>query len=285
VRNADDSVSSRDRRDTIMRLVLEEEDVTVRDLADRFSVSAMTVHRDLDSLEAIGVLRKVRGGATAQPSSMYESSLAFRLGRGQGAKRRIAEEAARRVSPGQSVALDDSTTTLAMVPFLAEIPQLTIVTHFASVIEEVARLTQSTLHVIVIGGTYNHKYHSFGGIRAEQQLLELAVDHSFVSVSSVDVERGAFHQELDQAALKRTLVQIARDSALLVDASKFATGALHRVVELQSFDAIYVDDATPPEIVGRLRSRGGPEIHVADRDAPPATTDRDDADDNGGGGR
>jgi DeoR/GlpR family transcriptional regulator of sugar metabolism len=268
----EDNVSSRERRDTIMRLLLESESVVVRDLAARFNVSGMTVHRDLDALEAIGVLRKVRGGATAQPTSVYESSLGFRLGKMADAKRSIAKLATRRVSPGASVALDDSTTTLAMMPFLAEIPELTIVTYFASVVEEFARQAQSTLRLIVIGGTYNYKYHSFGGALAEQQLLDLSVDHSFVSVSSVNVERGAFHQELGQAALKRTLVHIARDSSLLVDATKFRTGGLHRVVELSELQAIYVDDTTDATTVSTMRSRGL-DVHVADRGLTSETAD------------
>ena len=39
----------------------------------------MTVHRDLDALELVGVLRKVRGGATAARSSLFESDLPYRL--------------------------------------------------------------------------------------------------------------------------------------------------------------------------------------------------------------
>lgn len=263
-----EGVSSRGRRDAIVAMLLERDSVTVRELAERFSVSAMTVHRDLDALETIGVLRKVRGGATAQPSAVYESSLGFRLGQMADAKRRIAELAAERIKPGASVALDDSTTTLAMLPFLAEIEELTIVTYFASIVEEVARLTPDTLKLIVIGGTYSHKYHAFGGSLAEQQLVRLSVDHSFVSVSSVDVARNAaFHQELDHAALKRTLVHIARDSSLLVDATKFASSALHQVVDLTELDAIYVDDSTPVATIEQLR-RGAADVHVA-----PAATE------------
>ncbi|MDQ6818619.1 MAG: DeoR/GlpR family DNA-binding transcription regulator [Actinomycetota bacterium] len=257
-----DSVSSRDRRDAIMHLLLEQDSVTVQDLATRFNVSAMTVHRDLDALEEIGVLRKVRGGATAQPTSLYESSLGFRMGRMQAAKQEIARLAALRVGPGASVALDDSTTTLAMVPLLAEIPQLTIVTHFVSVIEEVARLKESELHLIVVGGSYNYKYHAFGGVIAQQQLLDLSVDHSFVSVSSVDVDRGAFHQEVEHAALKRALVRIARDSSLLVDSSKFRASALHRVVALAEFQAIYVDDSIGSATLRAMRDQGLT-VHVA----------------------
>lgn len=261
-----EGISSRERRDRIKELLLEHDSVTVRDLAERFDVSAMTIHRDLDTLEAIGVLRKVRGGATAQPTALYESSLSFRLAQMPDAKREIAAAAAERVKPGASVALDDSTTTLAMLPFLAEIGHLTVVTYFASVVEEVSRLAPDTLELIVVGGTYSHKYHSFGGVLAEQQLMDLSVDHSFVSVPAVDVERGAYHQEVDQAALKRTLVRVAHDSSLLVDSTKFASSALHRVVELSEFDAIYVDDGLPPETVARL-SRGSSALHIVREEA------------------
>jgi DeoR/GlpR family transcriptional regulator of sugar metabolism len=257
-----EALSNLERRDTITRLLVEQDSVTVRDLAERFNVSAMTIHRDLDALESIGVLRKVRGGATAQPTALYESSLTFRLGQMADAKRHLAELASERVKAGASVALDDSTTCLALLPFLAEIGQLTVVTYFAAVIEEVARLAPDTLELVVVGGTYSHKYHAFGGVIAEQQLMEFSVDHSFISVSSVDVERGAFHQEPGQAALKRTLVRIARDSSLMVDSTKFGSSALHRVVALSELSAIYVDDSTSSDVVRRLRQRNA-EVHVA----------------------
>jgi DeoR/GlpR family transcriptional regulator of sugar metabolism len=254
--------ANQQRREEIIELLTEQDRVTVRELAERFAVSAMTVHRDLDALEALGILRKVRGGATAQPTSLYESSLGFRRSRMEAAKRDIAASAARRVTPGASVALDDSTTALAMVPHLARIPEITLVTYFASVIEEVAQLTADTLRLIVVGGSYNHKYHAFGGVMAEQQLLALAVDYSFLSVSAVDPARGAFHQEPDQAALKRTLVHVAHDSSLLVDRTKFGASALHRIVELKEFSAIYVDKSIDAVTVGRLR-RGGHSVYVA----------------------
>ena len=53
--------------------------VTVDELVRATGVSRMTVHRDLDALETEGVLRKVRGGATATRSSIFESDLQYRL--------------------------------------------------------------------------------------------------------------------------------------------------------------------------------------------------------------
>src|ERR671926_1817035 len=127
---SDGDLSAGERREVILGMLLERESVTVKELTERFAVSTMTAHRDLDALAERGALRKVRGGATAQPTALYESSLAFRLSEMREAKDQIARVAASRVEPGSSLVLDDSTTGLAMLPYLAQIPELTIVTTF-----------------------------------------------------------------------------------------------------------------------------------------------------------
>ena len=64
------------------------------ELAERFAVSVMTVHRDLAELEQEGLLRKFRGGVTAQPSAVFESNVAYRLKAMQAQKKAIAVHAA-----------------------------------------------------------------------------------------------------------------------------------------------------------------------------------------------
>ena len=59
------------RRQEIMDLMMELGNATVDDLASRFGVSKMTVHRDLDELEQSGLLRKVRGGASIQSKGRW----------------------------------------------------------------------------------------------------------------------------------------------------------------------------------------------------------------------
>lgn len=52
-----------DRRRQILALLQEQGIVLISHLGERFDVSHMTIHRDLDQLEERGHLRKVRGGA------------------------------------------------------------------------------------------------------------------------------------------------------------------------------------------------------------------------------
>src|SRR4051794_15186527 len=266
----DENLAVGERRDAILRLLLERDSVTVRELTERFQVSTMTAHRDLDALAERGVLRKVRGGATAQPTALYESSLAFRQSEMQEAKDQIARVAASRVEPGSSLVLDDSTTGLAMLPYLAQIPELTIVTTFVSIVDEVAHMTDSALNVIGIGGAYDPKYHAFGGELAGQALRNLRVDQCFVACL-VDVKRGAFHREAPQATLKRTMMEIADVSTLLADASKFSKRGMHRIAPLGAFDRAVVDETTDPECIAALRS-AGLDVAVAGPDSERAVS-------------
>ena len=108
------------RQDRIAELVLQQPFVAAKDLAEGFGVSLMTIHRDLDELEARGVLRKVRGGATPQPSSLFESNMRYRLTLASEEKRLLARAALPLIEPGQAVLIDESTTGLTLARLLPD---------------------------------------------------------------------------------------------------------------------------------------------------------------------
>lgn len=253
-------------------MLLAQDAVTTREIVDRFRVSAMTAHRDLDALQAQGVLRKVHGGATARPSGLFESSLAYRVASNPEAKQLIARRAASYVSPGSSVLLDDSTTSLAMVPFLVQIRELTIVTNFLAVIEELSRKRGDT-RLMVIGGDYDAKYHALLGVIAERTLSELRVDYCFMSASAVDPSDGVFHQDATEVRLMRTRIGVAERSMLLIDSSKLGKHALHRVFGFDAFERVILDEHVEPAAVDALR-RGGVRVEIAhEHDAESTGTD------------
>jgi DeoR/GlpR family transcriptional regulator of sugar metabolism len=124
-----------------------------------------------------------------------------------------------------------------------------------SIVDELAHMTDSSVNLIGVGGTYKPKYHAFGGVIAEQALRNLRVDQAFVACL-VDVRRGVYHREPEQAALKRVMLDIADETTLLADASKFSKRGMHRVATFDAFDRAVVDDTTDPAIIAALRSSG-----------------------------
>ena len=94
-----------DRRGFIRDQVHQSGSVTVDHLVATLDVSRMTIHRDLDALEHDGVLRKVRGGATAARSSLFESDLPYRMTSAVAAKAAIGMAAAQLLERGQACLL------------------------------------------------------------------------------------------------------------------------------------------------------------------------------------
>ena len=63
------------------------------ELAAEFGVTSMTIHRDLNVLEAQGWVRKVRGGATVDTSALIDTTVRHRLADMVGEKQEIARAA------------------------------------------------------------------------------------------------------------------------------------------------------------------------------------------------
>ncbi len=239
-----------ERRKQIIDHLMEVGTNGVDDMAARFGVSRMTIHRDLDRLEEDGLLRKVRGGASMKSSSHFESDYQYRKRQYVEEKRAIAAVAAQKIEPDQTVLIDDGSTTGAMVQFLQDKRPLTVVTNNAAAISELMDIRGITL--IGLGGLYNKHFHCFYGLQTETALHQLRVDHAFMSTSSVS---GAYAYHQDQEAVKSKLAMLAAADRryLLIDHGKFDRTALYRLTELKEFDAVITSRQPSPEACAALR--------------------------------
>jgi DeoR/GlpR family transcriptional regulator of sugar metabolism len=229
--------------------VLANGSMLVDDLAAALNVSRMTIHRDLDDLEKQGILRKVRNGATAQPSSVFESNVAFRLASAVEAKRRIGKYAATLIEPGQSIILDEATSLLPLVEELPSLGELTVITNFMVIMK---RLTEvEDIRLISLGGEYLKRFDTYTGIICETAIRSLAANAYFTSTSSI-AGGSAYHPDPQIATIKRAMMRAASKRYLLVDSSKFGRTALMRVAGLDEFDKIIVDEPLPEEEANAL---------------------------------
>ncbi|WP_248958816.1 DeoR/GlpR family DNA-binding transcription regulator [Sphaerisporangium perillae] len=248
------------RRQAMAEHVMKQGSASVAELAETFGVSVMTVHRDLDELERQGMVRKFRGGATAQASTVFESNIVYRLTAHQAEKEAIARHVAGLIEPGNSVMLDDSTTALAVARHLGDVTPLTVVTNFLEAIKLLTGVPG--VRLMALGGEYHPTHDSFLGVACVDAVEAMNTDLVIVSTSAVS-DRYAFHQEQEIVLVKRAMLESATRRILAIDHSKLGRVALHRVAPLDVFDTIVVDSLAPAEAVDRLRERH-PNVQVAE---------------------
>jgi DeoR/GlpR family transcriptional regulator of sugar metabolism len=237
------------RQEDIAEHVLSHGSATAAALAERFGVSLMTIHRDLDELERQGVVRRYRGGVTAQPSGVFESNVAYRMKAMQAEKDAIAARAAELIEPGMAVMLDDSTTALALVRRLEGITPLTVVTNFLEGLNLLARVRG--IRLMALGGHYDPLHDSFLGVSCVEAVESLQVDLCFVSTSAVSGAY-AYHQEQHIVSVKRAMLARAAKNVLLLDHTKLGRTALHRLAPLTVFDRVIVDHGAPADALREL---------------------------------
>ena len=242
-----------DRHDAIAEMVLSQGSARIEDLAEAFGVSTMTVHRDLDMLEARGVLRKSRGVATALATSLFESSPEFRARQNRADKQAVALAALEFVEPGQAVILDDSTTGLHLAQMLPSRQPLTVITNFERVIQ--ALIHEPGIALISLGGLHYQWCDAYMGSVTIESLRSLRADVLFMSTPAI-IDDLCFHQHHDAALVKQAMFSSAAKRILFVDHSKFSQRALHAHLAVADFDHVIVDSHTPAEHVERLRDKG-----------------------------
>jgi DeoR/GlpR family transcriptional regulator of sugar metabolism len=240
------------RQQRITDYVIDRGSAQLAELVELTGVSHMTVHRDVDELARRGLLRKFRGGVSAQPSTVFESNAEYRLGVHVTAKTAIAKQALRVLEPGMSVLLDDSTTALELAKLLPELAPLTVATNYLRTIEELK--VHEDVRLICIGGDYSSTHDSFLGMGCIEDIERISVDATFVSTSSMNEEM-TFHQEPEIVMVKRAMLASAGMKVLLMDSSKMPRPALHRLAPVSDYDRLVVDSETPPHLVEELRSR------------------------------
>ena len=228
-----------ERQTRVAEYVLERGSAGIKDLTELFGVSLITIHRDLDELEGQGILRKLRGHVTAQPSSRFDSSVRYRLRAATAEKEALARSALAHVSPGDSVILDESTTALMAARLLPEKTPVTVITNFALAMNELHGVRGVDL--IMLGGEYLPALEAFGGAVCEASLSVVRADVVLMSTSAVS-DCAALHQDQEIMRGKRAMMAAAKRRILLVDHTKFGKVALHRLAHLSDFDLVIVDD-------------------------------------------
>ncbi|MBQ6758479.1 MAG: DeoR/GlpR transcriptional regulator [Selenomonadaceae bacterium] len=229
----------------IHELLIERKRISLDELCENFGVSKNTIRRDINELEEQGIIRKVYGGIVLKEAEIMSlEPFSAREIRNINEKKKIAAVAAALVNDGEVIYIDSGTTTMHLLPHLAEKNFLTIVTASVYVLELATRY--SNLNVIATGGNLQPPIKALVGPSVLECIRNYNFSKIFLASTGITIEHGATNASPLECEVKRELVRKSCAKYLLVDNSKFDVASLMTYSDLTEIDNI-ITDKNPPE--------------------------------------
>jgi DeoR family transcriptional regulator, fructose operon transcriptional repressor len=247
------------RKAELAAYVVENGQVTVAHLAEKFDVSPDTIRRDLDQLDADGVLIRTHGGAISPQAVLRpDTGMDVRLRLQTQAKDQIGALAAGLVRDGATLMINASTTTLAAARHLTEHRDLTIATNSLRLPTE---LNPNTLHdLYVFGGVVRLSAQGTVGPVAFAAPTgadrEIRCDLALIGVGGVSMDAGYSTSNLGESVMMREMMDRSARVAVLADSTKFGRRLFAQVAELERADYLVTDSPPPEELAEALHAAG-----------------------------
>ncbi|HZC35625.1 MAG TPA: DeoR/GlpR family DNA-binding transcription regulator, partial [Chthoniobacterales bacterium] len=156
------------RRRKILLSLEEAGSVRVEDLSERFSVSQVTIRKDLTELEEQGLLQRTYGGAVFSHRSRFNISFMEKMNLKAVQKEAIARAALEYIHEGDTIILDAGSTTLSLASALVgKFRSLYVIT---SSVPAAFELSRAGYELLLVGGQVRNHSLALIGPTAVQTL-------------------------------------------------------------------------------------------------------------------
>lgn len=237
------------RRQRIEDRVRVDREVGYAELAAEYDVSEMTIRRDVEALETLGVVRRVVGGAIALAGKDAEPSFATRVADAAEEKRHIADAVADLIGLGETLILDSGSTALAVAQSLrGRRLGLTVLT--PSVLAALELIDEADTTVVLTGGELRPGELSLIGPAAEDTLANYNCDTFVMGVAGIDGNRGISDYHQADSRVKRAASRRADRVIVAADRSKLGRVTFTSIAALEEIQVIVTDgDPRHPTLV------------------------------------
>jgi DeoR family transcriptional regulator of aga operon len=244
-----------ERREKILGLLSAKRRMSVRELSKQLRVTGATIRADLEALTQQNKLIRTFGGALVpHENGSSEMPLDVRQRSQAAEKQAIGRLAASLVTDNMVVALDASTTSMAVSPFLKDRKGLTVVTNSLAVASQF--IDAPAVNVILPGGTLRHESSSVVGPEAMAFLSRMEVELCLMGVHSVHSQRGLGEVSQAETEIKGALAGISRRVVALADSTKLNRVSVSYFWPMEKVDSLVTEGAIPKEFREVLKAKG-----------------------------
>lgn len=252
-----------ERQKAILDSLLKSGSVLVSDLAMSLDVSSVTIRKDLTELEKEGKLYRSHGKAILINPFTNNRTVNEKEKLNPEEKQAIGLEAAKLITPDDSVVLASGTTIHAFARNLHPLGRLTVVTASLQAAEALAPL--DNVDLIQLGGNVRHTSLSVVGKYSMDILKGFSFSKLFLGVDGIDFDFGISTTDLREAELNRAMMQAAQKTIVLADSSKFGRRGFAKICNIEDVDMIITDARVASPIRHRCDELGIDLVVVGER--------------------
>lgn len=252
-------VKRQSRLNSLQEIIIRANSTTIKDLAEKLNVSAMTIRRDMEVLESDGLVRTYRGGViVAERHARPGSASAYTLTSAETAhveeKREIAKLAAALVEPGDVIFLDAGSTVELILDYVDPLLEMTVCCYSLNVLNLVAG--RKNTRIVFSGGVYHPDSQNFESPEGLQLLNRNRSSKAFISANGIRVDLGVTSSGQFEIPIKRAAIENSAKTYLVADSSKCGLVRIGHFADIEDFDAIITDNAFASDMRDHFTDRG-----------------------------
>jgi DeoR family glycerol-3-phosphate regulon repressor len=240
-----------------MNMLQIEKSCGVIDLANELGVSDETIRRDIKQMARTGAVEKIHGGVML-PHASLEPPFLRRLEQHRHEKQRIARLAAEIIQDGETLLIDNGSTSCYIAKELNAHRNLTVVTNSTEVARDLC--ARNNNRVFMAGGEIRADDSAAYGPTAVSFAQQFATERAILSIGSVHGQLGCLDYDLSEAEFKRAVIPHAKSIVMVADHSKFDRPGVVKVCDFDIVDLLLTDRLPPQDIVDKI---GRDRIRVA----------------------
>lgn len=243
-------MSLTERHDFIMTLLRQAGSVSVSALADQLKVSEVTIRKDLNILEKKNMLYRAHGSAILINPYINDRHVNEKEQHAAEEKRTIGREAAKLITPSDTILIASGTTMMALAREIEPSGQLTAITSALNVAMILAK--HSNVSIIQLGGILRNSSGSTVGPYAEQMLSNFSCSKLYIGIDGLDLDFGLSTTNLMEAKLNQTMMHAAQKTIVLADSTKFGRKGFAKICDVNEIDQIITDPHISPSMYQSL---------------------------------
>ncbi|MDG2915345.1 HTH-type transcriptional regulator UlaR [Bisgaard Taxon 10/6] len=237
------------RHKQLLNLLDEKTVLSTTEIIQLLGVSPATARRDINKLNALGKLVKVRNGAEKISTGIELEQV--RNIHNLEEKRRIAQAAGRLCLDGESVVLTCGSTMQVLGGYLCG-RKLQIITNYLPLANYLIQHDHDD--IVIIGGQYNKDKQVMLSLNNQNEAI-YAANIMFTSGKGFTTE-GLYKTDMIIANSERQMSSKANKYVVLLDSSKLGKQVGMLFNELKNIDILITGKEADPTIIKALKDRG-----------------------------